>query len=278
VVNLYTIANGASGWSDVTITNPGTFRYVRYLSPANSYGNVSEIEFYGMTPAPDTTPPTVPGVPTLSSRSTNSITMSWTASTDAVGVVRYDIFRNGVKVGSSTTNSYTDSAGLSPNTSYSYTVQAFDAAGNASTASNPGSLSTLPLSATLAGTVIGTTGSYNNSGNTRDKVFDGNTSTYFDSPLQTGSWVGLDLGSTKTITSITYYPRANWASRMVGGKFQISTTADFSSGVTDIATITTAPSGWVTITFATPVSARYIRYLSPAGSYGNLSEIEFYGY
>ena len=34
----------------------------------------------------------------------------------------------------------------------------------------------------LSGTVIGTTGSWNNSGNTRDKAFDGNTATYFDAP------------------------------------------------------------------------------------------------
>jgi hypothetical protein len=134
------------------------------------------------------------------------------------------------------------------------------------------------LSAKLTGTVLGTTGSYNNNGNTRDKAFDGSTTTYFDSPLQTGSWVGLDLGSSKTITKIRYNPRVNWAGRMVGGKFQLATNAAFTTGLVDIATITATPSGWVEITLATPVQAQFIRYLSPAGSYGNVSEIEFYGY
>ena len=33
-------------WTQVTISNPTAFRYVRYLSPAQSNGNVAEVEFY----------------------------------------------------------------------------------------------------------------------------------------------------------------------------------------------------------------------------------------
>ncbi|TVX93670.1 glycoside hydrolase family 19 protein [Paenibacillus agilis] len=82
----------------------------------------------------DTVAPSVPTGLVSSSPTTTSLTLSWTASTDNVGVSKYDIFRNAVKVGSSTTTSYTDT-GLTANTAYSYTIKALDAAGNTSAAS-----------------------------------------------------------------------------------------------------------------------------------------------
>ncbi len=64
-----------------------------------------------------------------------SVTLTWTASTDDVGVTSYDIYRDGTQVGSSTATTYTDT-GLTANTAYSYTVKAKDAANNISDASN----------------------------------------------------------------------------------------------------------------------------------------------
>ncbi len=130
-----------------------------------------------------------------------------------------------------------------------------------------------------SGTVIGTSGSYNNTGNTIAKAVDGNLATYFDGPSANGNWVGLDLGSAQTISTISFAPRTGWASRMVGGQLQISTTANFSSGVTTVATITSAPpqGSLTTITLSSPVTARYIRYLSPTGSYGDIAELAFFG-
>lgn len=61
----------------------------------------------------------------------NSIPLTWTASTDSggPGVGGYYIYRNGVQVGTSTTNSWTDTTtGLQPGISYSYTVAAHDTA------------------------------------------------------------------------------------------------------------------------------------------------------
>ena len=54
--------------------------------------------------------------------------LSWTASTDNVGVTGYQIFRNGAQVGTSTTTSFTNT-GLAASTAYSFTVKATDAAG-----------------------------------------------------------------------------------------------------------------------------------------------------
>ena len=68
------------------------------------------------------------------STSTNSVILSWTASTDNVGVSGYKIFRDNKEVGKSISTTYTD-VNLISNTSYTYTVKAFDAVGNISSAS-----------------------------------------------------------------------------------------------------------------------------------------------
>lgn len=79
----------------------------------------------------DTKAPTVPENVTATVQNASSALVSWSASTDNVGVTGYEIYRNGVKIGTSATTSYTDS-GLSGSTNYSYTVKAYDAAANLS--------------------------------------------------------------------------------------------------------------------------------------------------
>ena len=129
------------------------------------------------------------------------------------------------------------------------------------------------------GTTIGTAGSYANSGNTIDKATDGNLSTFYDGVAADGDWVGLDLGSAESVTQIEFAPRSGYASRMVGGVFQASTTADFSSGVVNLYTVTATPTTGrlTTVTLASAVSYRYYRYLSPNGGYGNVAEVQFFG-
>jgi len=68
-------------------------------------------------------------------------TISWTGSTDNVGVAGYRIMRNGALLGTTTATTYLD-GGLAAATTYTYTIVAFDAAGNASAASAPVSIST----------------------------------------------------------------------------------------------------------------------------------------
>ena len=102
----------------------------------------------------DTTPPTVPTGLTATASSSSQINLSWTASTDNVGVTGYKVFRAGAQVGTSTSTIYSDT-GLAASTSYAYTVSAFDAAGNnsaqsasasATTQSSSGGGGTLPSS------------------------------------------------------------------------------------------------------------------------------------
>ncbi len=96
---------------------------------------------------PDTTPPTAPGSLSASAASTSQVNLSWTASTDNVGVTSYNIYRstdnaNFVAVASTTGTTHSDT-GRSANTTYYYRVTADDAAGNESAFSNTASVTTL---------------------------------------------------------------------------------------------------------------------------------------
>ena len=81
----------------------------------------------------DTQGPTTPGDFTASPTGPTSVALSWSPSTDDTGVAGYRISRNGNQVATVTGTSWSDS-GLAPNTTYGYSVVAFDAVGNVSPA------------------------------------------------------------------------------------------------------------------------------------------------
>jgi chitodextrinase len=93
--------------------------------------------------APDTQAPSVPtGLKVLSTTS-SQVSLSWTASTDNVGVNHYNVFRNNVVVGTSVTPNYTDNT-AQPGTTYNYSVSAVDAATNESAHSTAVTVTTPP--------------------------------------------------------------------------------------------------------------------------------------
>jgi hypothetical protein len=96
----------------------------------------------GVSPPPDTTPPSVPAGLSATAVSSTQINLSWSASTDDVGVAGYKILRGGAQIANSVSTSYSDT-GLTPSTTYAYTVSAFDAAGNESAHSAPVSAMTM---------------------------------------------------------------------------------------------------------------------------------------
>ena len=89
----------------------------------------------------DTTAPSTPGSVNASPVSANRINLSWQASTDNTGVTGYNIYRNGALIGTTASASYADTS-LVPATAYTYTVTAFDAAGNASGQSSAATVTT----------------------------------------------------------------------------------------------------------------------------------------
>ncbi|NUT46992.1 MAG: hypothetical protein HOV94_06660, partial [Saccharothrix sp.] len=91
----------------------------------------------------DTQAPTVPGKLTASGVTADSATLSWSASTDNVGVTGYRVYRDSTLVATVQGTSHTDT-GLTPETGYTYTVRAVDAAGNQSAPSTAATVTTLP--------------------------------------------------------------------------------------------------------------------------------------
>lgn len=81
---------------------------------------------------PDTVAPSTPTAFTAVAVSTSQINLSWTASTDNVGVAKYWLFRGGVQIATVTAATSYSNTGLAAATLYNYTLQALDAAGNKS--------------------------------------------------------------------------------------------------------------------------------------------------
>lgn len=85
--------------------------------------------------APDTQAPSAPTGLTASNVTETTLSLTWNASTDNVGVVGYDVYQGTNNLGSvaGTSASIT---GLSAGTAYTFSVRAKDAAGNVSGSSN----------------------------------------------------------------------------------------------------------------------------------------------
>ena len=80
-------------------------------------------------PTADTQAPSSPTNLVRSGGTASSVSLTWGASTDNVGVTGYGVYRDGTKIGDSAVTSYTPT-GLTCATSYTFAVDAADAAGN----------------------------------------------------------------------------------------------------------------------------------------------------
>ncbi|TXF90758.1 S8 family serine peptidase [Neolewinella aurantiaca] len=101
------------------------------LASGGSFGSSEATDFcIGGSPA-DTAPPSTPTGVSVSNEAETSVLLSWNASSDNVGVTGYNIFVDGASAGSVSGTSATIN-GLTACTTYSFSVSAFDAAGNTS--------------------------------------------------------------------------------------------------------------------------------------------------
>ncbi len=110
---------------------------VRAVDAATNESGDSNAQAFNTTASPDLTAPTAPANLVAGNITDTSVDLSWDASTDAVGVTDYLVYNNGallVATGSTATT-YTVT-GLTPETAYSLTVRAVDAATNESGDSN----------------------------------------------------------------------------------------------------------------------------------------------
>ena len=137
--------SATTSYTDTGLLSDTTYSYA--VSAYDAVGNESAQSSPPATAKTflDITPPSVPSGVTATTLSCTSIRVGWSVSTDDVRVIGYKIYRNGVYRSARMTTSYTDTS-LLPNTTYSYTVLAYDAAGNTSAQSSPPATArTLPL-------------------------------------------------------------------------------------------------------------------------------------
>lgn len=137
-------------FTDTGLNAGTTYGYKLYArDAADNWSGVSSILTADTSASTDTGKPSVPTSLTKTGSTANSISISWTASADNVGVTGYEVFRGTTSVGTTngSTLSFSDT-GLAAGTSYSYQVRARDAAGNWSAKS-----SALAASTAAAGTL-----------------------------------------------------------------------------------------------------------------------------
>lgn len=124
-------------YDDANLTADTSYRYqIRAANEIGETGPASD-EVSVHTPATaDVDAPTAPSLLPVTDLAIDHVGLSWQASTDDVGVVGYDVRRDGVSIGTTdgATRSYVDDTVIAGG-SYTYTVAALDAAGNVSDSS-----------------------------------------------------------------------------------------------------------------------------------------------
>lgn len=142
VAGYYVYQNGSqvgdTGSASTTVyvdsgLSPGTYGYA--VAAYDLAGNVSSRSSpVNVMLVLDTIPPSTPTGLIARAVSSTQVDLSWHAAADNVGVVGYDVYRDGSQIGSTSMTSYSDT-GVVASTTYVYTVAAYDISANISTSS-----------------------------------------------------------------------------------------------------------------------------------------------
>ena len=265
-VNVSQLVSGDGTFSlDATSTSSDG---ADYSSKEGAAGSAPQLVVTTSSASSDTNAPTVPTGLTATATGAGRVDLSWTASTDDVGVAGYRIFRNGAQVGSSTTPSFTDSTAL-PQTSYSYRVSAFDAAGNSSALSDPASVTT-PADTTAPSVPTGLTATPAGS-NQVNLAWSPST----DDVAVTGYEVrrdGVAVGTSST-------PSFSDTSAQPGTTYSYTVAALDAAGnrsQDSVPATATTPAPSATLTFA-PVADAHIQSSLPASNFGAATTVQVDG-
>lgn len=234
------------------------------LSPASNSASAT-------TPA-DTAAPSAPANLTATAPNSTTVNLSWTASTDNVGVVSYRVFRDGGATPIATvTGTSTSDTNLAVGSTHNYVVKAVDGANNQSAASN-GVVITTPgpdiappsvptgLTATGAGASVidlSWTASTDNFGVTGYKVFRDGGATEIATVTSGTSFSdsGLAVGSTHSYTVAAFDAANNQSAQSTSA----SATTQIAGALTALTlnpTSVTAPnSSTGTVTLSGPAPA-----------------------
>jgi hypothetical protein len=288
VTDMAAVSTSVSGyWS---------FAYDHYQSPLAPYSTFYDATYrnYLTNGVVETT---VPGTPSaLAATATNSQTVSltWTAPTDNIGVAGYYVYRNGSLVAekNGATSGFTDTQ-LAGSTAYAYTVTAFDGAGNLSATSSTANVTTpaAPTYATnwAAGKTytssIAANPSYPDTGGT--ELTDG---VHASGPFYGAEWQGrnavgsytfvIDLGTTRTINSMNstwLQVRPDYVFLPTSVKYEVSTsgTTYTTAGTVNQPAFDSTNQIKAYTLISLSVSGRYVRVTVDGGSaWSMLDEIE----
>ncbi|MAB57467.1 MAG: peptidase M4 [Aequorivita sp.] len=217
-----------------------------------SYGEVEDYTINLGAGAPDTQAPTAPSSLAASNITQTTLTLSWNASTDNVGVTGYDVFQGSTNLGSVTGTS-ANITGLSPATAYSFRVRAHDAAGNNSGFSNTVNVTTLSNTVTYCtsqgnntndeyidrvqlgsiNNLSGNNGGYGNFTSISTSLTKGSSNTITITPRWTGRtyseayrvWIDYNQDGDFNDAGEQVYSRSRTTASSISGSFTVPTSA-----------------------------------------------------
>ena len=128
-------------WGTTTYTNGFHNLTANAWDAVGNYAVSSAVTVAVSNEPSDSQPPTKPTGLTAKAVSSSQVNLTWNPSTDNVGVVGYNIIRNGSKISAVTNTSFGDGT-VVPSSAYTYKVSAIDAEGNTSDQSDPVAVST----------------------------------------------------------------------------------------------------------------------------------------
>ncbi|MDT7830650.1 fibronectin type III domain-containing protein [Pricia sp. S334] len=227
-----------------TSTSPLIRIYTSNRATRNTAGNTIFIDNISILPASDVEPPSAVTTLMASGTTTTGTELSWTASTDNVGIAEYHVYQDAAIVGTTTDPSYTVTS-LTENTSYDFTVRAIDAAGNVSAAGNTVSVTTLPASDQEAPSAVTSLGASNTTATgtelswtaSTDNVGIAEYQVYQDAVIVTTT-----AGTSYTVTSLTENTSYDFTVRAIDAAGNVSAAGNTVSVTTLPASDQEAPS------------------------------------
>ena len=271
----------------VTLTMAsGSARYVRATISANTgwpAGQLAEFEIYP-NGSGGNQPPSAPGTLTATGHTPSSVSLSWTAATDDVGVTAYQVRQAGTVIATvgGSTLSYTVT-GLTPATAYTFTVTAGDANGAVSPPSNAVTVTTDPAANANLARGKATSESSHVQTYASGNAVDGDATSYWESANNAfPQWLQVDLGSAMPVGRVVLKlpPSSSWATRTQTLSVQGSTDGSTFSSLVGSAgrTFDPATGNQVAMSFSA-ATVRYVRINVTANTgwpAGQVSELEVY--
>ncbi len=158
-VNVSVPATATAGLTRIRIKFRDAWRDQPLACGIETYAGAADFNLEITSGSADTQAPSAPTNLASLNITETSVDLSWTASTDNVGVTGYDVFEGGV-VTQTVTGTTATITGLTASTAYSFTVKAKDAAGNVSSASNTVNVTTSAASSQSYCSTGGSSGNY----------------------------------------------------------------------------------------------------------------------